>query len=445
MNRTAAPQDKDDEASVDASVASLDKDLQALNEMDIDADFNMWSSFRGSFSVQRRASLQLIGKNKRSMRTKNDNFDDSIDSIQEVEANEDPLHKLSPAEEKEINQWNVRLGREQVFSRYYFPEQWELREMNTVQKFLKLEKPNTSHSMDEEGDDATKRAVSSIFFPDDYDKKSVLMKRGPTLLDGIDERELFLFTHGFLLSRIEFDSLMNLLLATKSADPEQFTSAQLKKRFDEIDSDQSGEIDRCELREIFLGMGVPIGESALTEVMHKIDTDEDGTITFDEFEYAMKELCPTSKEEKTFFGSLGKRFKNAFGSSSDVQRTLEYAYLLTDVEKIECLSVCHSAKTRMFAQSSFGSLSFAIHVRGQEQPVVLICSKPEHKDAWINAFKVCMINSIQNATDTTSKEIRGKFGWQHQLVQATMFSLVITNNLDALRKQLTFQSQKRRV
>ena len=62
---------------------------------------------------------------------------------------------------------------------------------------------------DEPGEQATKKAVSSIFFPDDYDKKSVLMKRGPTLLDGIDERELFLFTHGFLLSRIEFDSLMN--------------------------------------------------------------------------------------------------------------------------------------------------------------------------------------------------------------------------------------------
>ncbi len=147
MNRKTAPQDKDDEASVDSSVASLDRDLQALKEMDIDADFNTWSSFRGSFSVQKRASLEMIGKSKRSMRTKIDNFEESIDSIQEVEADEDPLHNLSPAEEKDINQWNARLGREQVFSRYYFPEQWELREMNTIQKFLKLENPNISQSM----------------------------------------------------------------------------------------------------------------------------------------------------------------------------------------------------------------------------------------------------------------------------------------------------------
>jgi hypothetical protein len=91
--------------------------------------------------------------------------------------------------------------------------------------------------------ETTKRAISSIFFPNDYDKKSVLMKRGPILLDGIDERELLLFSHGFLVSRIEFDSLMTLLLA-KNGNPAQFTRAQLQKRFDAIDSDHSGELDR---------------------------------------------------------------------------------------------------------------------------------------------------------------------------------------------------------
>jgi len=297
---------------------------------------------------------------------------------------------------------------------------------------------------DELGGESTNRAISSIFFPDDYDKKSVLMKRGPILLDGIDERELFLFTHGFLLSHIEFDSLMNMLLAMKSGDPEQFTSAQLKKRFDDIDSDNSGEIDRCELREIFQGMGVPVGESALSEVMRRIDSDEDGTITFDEFERAMQELAPTPKGGKSLFGSLGERLSKAF-SSSDMQRKLDGAYLLTDVERIECLSICHSAKTRMFAQSSFGDISFAIHVKGQEQPLVMICSKPAHKDAWINAFKVCIVNSMKNATDKSAKQIRDKIGWQHQIVRATIFSLVVTNNLDALHKQITSQSQKSRV
>ena len=73
-------------------------------------------------------------------------LNDSIDAIKEVEVHEDPLHKLTPAERKDINLWSIRLKREQVFSRYYFPEQWELREINTILKFLKLENPSTTHS-----------------------------------------------------------------------------------------------------------------------------------------------------------------------------------------------------------------------------------------------------------------------------------------------------------
>lgn len=265
------------------------------------------------------------------------------------------------------------------------------------------------------------------------------MKRGPILLDGIDERELLLFTHGFLLSRIEFDALMHLLFAMKKGDPEQFTSAQLKKRFDDIDSDHSGEIDRCELREIFTGLGVPIGESALSEVMNRIDTDNDGTITFEEFESAMQELAPAPKEEKTLFGSLGKRLMKVL-TPSDAQRKLECAYLLTDIEKVECLDICHSAKTRMFAESSFGNLSFAIFLKGQEQPLCVICSKPEHKNAWINAFKVCIVNGIQNAADKSALRIRSNIGWQHHLVRASICSLVVTNNLDGLHKQITSPS-----
>lgn len=154
MPKQPEPQDKEDEASVNSSLASLDADLQALNNMDIDADFNVWSSFRGSFSVEKRASLEQIGNSKRSsakstaaadsMGAKNEKHDDSLVSIKEVESNENPLHQLSPAEQKDIQQWNARLAREQVFSRYYFPEQWELREMGTIQKFLNLENPNTT-------------------------------------------------------------------------------------------------------------------------------------------------------------------------------------------------------------------------------------------------------------------------------------------------------------
>lgn len=118
----------------------------------------------------------------------------------------------------------------------------------------------------------TKAAIASIFYPGewlgtgmyvktldmltlccfhpfsgDHDPKSVLLKRGPILFDGVDERELLLFTHGFLLSRMECDALLNLLFTINSENPEYLSSAQLKDRFRAIDSDGSGGKQCCTL------------------------------------------------------------------------------------------------------------------------------------------------------------------------------------------------------
>ena len=156
MSMQDQPQDEGDEgdaASVDSSQASLDDDLQTLKNMDIDADLNQWSSFRGSFSIKKRESLKAIGNSKRSIIARKDKAallldtknDASLVSIKEIgiDEDDDPL-KLTPVEQKDIRKWDARLSREQVFSRYYFPERWESREMKTIQSFLNLDNRNNS-------------------------------------------------------------------------------------------------------------------------------------------------------------------------------------------------------------------------------------------------------------------------------------------------------------
>lgn len=70
----------------------------------------------------------------------------------------------------------------------------------------------------------------------------MLLKRGPTLFDGTEERELLLFTHGFVLSKIEFNNLVNLLFDMNSVKfvSEEDSEEELQKRFDAIDSDCTG-------------------------------------------------------------------------------------------------------------------------------------------------------------------------------------------------------------
>lgn len=209
-----------------------------------------------------------------------------------------PFPELTPGERRDLRGWNLRLSREPVFSRYYFPEKWEQREMETLRGFLELvESPvswahepqcglslafppadccniNLQHTS---GQEATRNAVKSIFFPGDHgefprarenlvgfrwvprvlvgngptllltaaacfsaDLKSVLLKRGPVLVDGDEERELMLFTRGFLLSRVGFDALLNLLFTINSENPDYLTPESLQKRFDVVDSDKNG-------------------------------------------------------------------------------------------------------------------------------------------------------------------------------------------------------------
>ena len=149
----------------------IEDDLKILNEMDIDKDFNVWSEFRHSFTTTKRESIRQLSTSAR--RTCSGAIGEStltMGSISESLASEEldigqtdqaTVHRLdstsscggsraslyvkfsplSCAERRDIRSWAVRLEREQVFSRYYFPEAWELREKEAIQKEFLLNEP----------------------------------------------------------------------------------------------------------------------------------------------------------------------------------------------------------------------------------------------------------------------------------------------------------------
>lgn len=91
-----------------------------------------------------------------------------------------------------------------------------------------------------EKDGPGQEALRSIFFPRDHERKAVLLKRGPILLNGVQECELMLFTNGFLLREIKVDSLLKNVFAMNLDEAQSLTSEQLHERFDDIDSDGNG-------------------------------------------------------------------------------------------------------------------------------------------------------------------------------------------------------------
>ena len=105
-------------------------------------------------------------------------------------------------------------------------------------------------------DETTKNAIKTIFYPNRRmrEPQSVLLKRGPVLVGGEDERELIMLTNGFVLARVEMDALVDLLLDKSERagddvvdDNEDVGEAEalkaekkLSERFNAIDTDHSG-------------------------------------------------------------------------------------------------------------------------------------------------------------------------------------------------------------
>ena len=75
----------------------------------------------------------------------------------------------------------------------------------------------------------TNDAIRSIFFPRPDEPRSVLLKRGPVLVGG-EERELSLFSGGFVLSRVEWNPLVDLLLDASSGKLRRSTSEALREK-----------------------------------------------------------------------------------------------------------------------------------------------------------------------------------------------------------------------
>ena len=149
-----------------------------------------------------------------------------------------------------------------------------------------------------------------------------------------------------------------------------------------------------------------------------------------EFKQVLNDMSPQEPQQNSLFQSLKNTLTGGF-SGSDIQRKLKYAFPLSDVVRVESFQICHSPKTKVFATSNYAELSFAIFIGFRKHPLIMVCSKPEQRDAWVDAFKVCLVNISTLGSDSPSEVVK-KPGWQHQLICETLFSLVILDDREGL-------------
>lgn len=92
---------------------------------------------------------------------------------------------------------------------------------------------------------ATKQALTSIFFPYVHDPKSVLLKRDSVFLYNKSlgsERELMLFSNGFLLANLALNDVFRMFLSLSDREflTEKSFLDYLRSKFKDMDEDRSG-------------------------------------------------------------------------------------------------------------------------------------------------------------------------------------------------------------
>jgi hypothetical protein len=164
-----------------------------------------------------------------------------------------------------------------------------------------------------------------------------------------------------------------------------------------------------------------------------------GTIDSQEFKQVLNDLASKDKlhsnQGNMFMQSLRKTLLGKL-SQSDVKRKLDVAFPLTDIDRVESLNICCSSTTQIFAHSSLANISFAVFLRSRKHPLLLACSKPEQREAWVDAFRICLVNSRSLGGDKCQSECDDKPGWQHTLVRESLFSLIVCDDHSGLSRYL---------
>ena len=137
-------------------------------------------------------------------------------------------------------------------------------------------------------------------------------------------------------------------------------------------------------------MGMTLSETGLDGLMKRFDSGSDGTVSFDEFKSMMHKLGeePEDEENDYFWLGLGRKLKRAL-TKNGVTRKLDVAFQMSDIERIENMGVCRSNETKMLVDSDLAPLTLAIYLNGVRHPLVVMCSKPAHVEAWVEAFRIC--------------------------------------------------------
>lgn len=141
--------------------------------------------------------------------------------------------------------------------------------------------------------------------------------------------------------------------------------------------------------------------------MTRFDSDSDGIISLDEFKAMMEELQGTKQDGQNFWQGLGQKIKSVM-SNKGVTRKLELAFQMSDIDNVEKVEklIENDKHMRRYVGKDLASLCIAVNLKNMKEPMIIVCSKPDHVDAWVEAFNICHVWGLENIDWAGSSELQ---------------------------------------
>ena len=234
----------------------------------------------------------------------------------------------------------------------------------------------------------------------------------------------------------------------------------------------SSELDVDEVRRLFSDMGVPMGESMLNQLIQQSNISTCRRYPADkvDWEALYKALQRFFSQSSPPYNGVASSppsiisfgggdtpdsegvggLKKLFGALQKVElkktTNVESASLFSSVICVESLDVCRGenfSSIYNIVHSTQAQTSFAVTLSEREDnPLIFVCSKRDHRDSWVEAFRLCVIKAWEKSLTPVMSDLRKKVGWQHLIIRSSYFSLVIMDDVDTLERVLQQNSQK---
>jgi hypothetical protein len=365
-----------------------------LESMDIDKDFNMWSSFRNSIgkrgSVGRDVTVPVSNGDDKEKTTQSNNDKHSNNNNNNSDDDDDAL------EAQDIETWRHRLARSEVFSHRYRPDAPEVQELRELETLLGM---NTKLPR--------MPKLAGLFRSASTGETNGGGggggggKRGGGKRKPVSEQDLALWNQ----------------LVQPSIDPSSSASGSLP-----------ASIILKRGPALMMMTNKPnngIGSSGDHHQPKEEDANECELILLTHG-LIVATVSPTAPQSTRSTGSGSGR------SQKLVPRSFERAVLWKRVSTVAPSSSSSSSSSSNDASNSTWEIQLGNGKGGQGQRLVFTCASPRQRQAWLDAMEKVVVEYHSHSSSKTagSKAITSEFGWQYRYIVKPTFTMAVTDQTE---------------